>query len=192
MTDLLTYDELRVIERNERDSTKLVALDESFIDRFNAYVADKQSVLDKSDDNVIAARVKERTKSELLNAKKSFKGVFESRARKVFNQVLIDSRMGARPELAGMLSFEKEFYNQLKGLLASHFNQIEGRKLKKEDAPVLNDNNVLVRFIRDFPEFAWNDSTLGPFNQEDIANLPRDAVKLLLDKEVVKEVLNND
>lgn len=49
---------------------------------------------------------------------------------------------------------------------------------------------MLVRFVKDFPEFAWNDLVLGPFNVEDVANLPGDVAKLLLSKEVVKEVLN--
>ncbi|MFA5406341.1 MAG: hypothetical protein WC307_03210 [Candidatus Nanoarchaeia archaeon] len=188
--DLLTYDELRVVERNERESNKLTDVDESFIDRFNSYIIDKQSMLDKSDDNIIAQKVKERTKNELVNARKSFKGVFEHRAKKIFNQVLVDTRMGVKPETEGMLSFEAILYNQLRNTLNDYFNQLTGRKLKKEDNPVLNDNNVLVRFINDFPEFAWGQSTLGPFKQEDVANLPLSVVKLLLEKEAIKEVLS--
>ncbi|MBD3312236.1 hypothetical protein GF352_02150 [archaeon] len=188
--DVLTYDELRMVEREERDNNKLTELDDEFLNRYKAYIADKQRVLDKSDDNIIAKKVKERTKQELFNARKSFKNIFEYRARKVFDQVMVDLRMGVSPEFKGLLSSEQEVYSSVRKLLKKHFNQLVKAKLKKDDAsPEIKDDNLLVRFVKDFPEFAWKDLTLGPFKSEDVANLPREAVKLLLQKEVVKEVL---
>lgn len=188
--DVLTYDELRMVEREERDNNKLTELDDEFLNRYKAYIADKQRVLDKSDDNIIAKKVKERTKQELFNARKSFKNIFEYRARKVFDQVMVDLRMGVSPEFKGLLSSERGVYSSVRDLLKKHFNRLVKAKLKKDDAsPEIKDDNVLVRFVKDFPEFAWKDLTLGPFKSEDVANLPREAVKLLLRKEVVKEVL---
>lgn len=188
--NVLTYDELRMIEREERDSKKLFELGDDFLDRYKAYIADKQRVLDKSDDNIIAKKVKERTKQELFNARNSFKSIFELRARKIFNQVMVDLRMGVNPEFKGLLSSEKRVYSSVKELLKKHFNQLVKGKLKKVDAsPQIKDDNVLVRFVEDFPEFAWKDLTLGPFKVEDVANLPQEAAKLLFEKEVIKEVL---
>jgi DNA replication initiation complex subunit (GINS family) len=190
--NVLTYDELRMIEREERAGGRLCKIEPDFIERFLAYVDEKQRVLDKNDDNVIAAKVKERTRSELMNAKTSYKNIFEARAHKVFTQAFIDIRMGANPDLIGLLDFEKDFYNKTKTLINDHLSITFKGKVKKEDEIIgFNDNNnVLVRFIKDFPEFAWNDLTLGPFKTEDVANLPKDVIKLLLSKEVVKEVLN--
>ena len=191
--DVLTYDELRVLEREERDNNKLSNLDDDFIDRFQSYVNDKQRVMDKGDDNVIASRVKERTKIELINARNSFKRLFEYRSRKVFNQVLIDLRMGVKPDFAGFLVLEKDFYDSVRQVVSSYFNQVIKRKLKKPDEyPEVKDDNVLVRFVRDFPEFAWDDKTLGPFIKEDVANLPQSVVNLLLKKEVIKVMLNDE
>jgi len=189
--DVLTYDELRMIEREERSNKQLFELSEDFIERFHAYVNDKQRVLDKSDDNIIAQKVKERTKSELFNARNSFKRISECRVKKIFDQVMLDLRMGVNPDFKGLLPFEKEFYEKTRSALSDHFDQLVKRKLKKEDSsqPLVKDNNVLVRFVKEFPEFVWNDLTLGPFSPEDVANLPLDAVKLLLSKGVVKEVL---
>ena len=189
--DLLTYDELRMIEREERSNNGLCELSGDFIERFNAYVSDKQRVLNKSDDNVIAKKVKERTIGELTNAQNSFKRVIECRARKVFDQVLIDLRMGVKPDYTGLLLVERRLYDSLRQSLSGHFDGLTKRKLKKDcDFQPIKDDNLLVRFVKDFPEFAWNDLTLGPFKAEDVANLPKGAVNLLISKEVVKEVLN--
>lgn len=190
--DVLTYDELRVIEREERDNKKLSTLGQDFLDRYYSYVRDKQKVLDKSDDNLIAKKVKDRTKDELFNARNSFKSIFEYRARKVFDQVLLDMRMGVSPELDGLLDFEKKAYEGMRQVLSDHFNSLNKGNLKKGvNSQKIKDNNLLVRFVKDLPEFAWEGLTLGPFSSEDVANLPKEAVRLLLDKGVVKEV-NDD
>jgi DNA replication initiation complex subunit (GINS family) len=191
--DLLTYDELRVIERDERDNKKLCSLGEDFLERYYSYVKDKQKVLDKSDDNLIAKKVKERTKNELFNARNSFSSIFEYRARKIFDQVLLDMRMGVSPELEGLLDFEKKAYDSIKQVLSDHFKALSKGNLKKgNDYQEIKDNNLLVRFVKDFPEFAWKNLTLGPFASQDVANLPREAVGLLLDKGVVKEVIDDE
>jgi DNA replication initiation complex subunit (GINS family) len=189
--DVLTYDELRVIEREERDKKSLSTLGDGFLDRYYSYVKDKQRVLDKSDDNLIAKKVKERTKSELFNARNSFKKIFEYRLKKVFDQVMLDLRMGVKPDFSGLITQEQKFYKEVNKLLLEHFNNLSERKLKKDNASSqVKDSNVLVRFVKDFPEFVWKDKTLGPFKAEDVANLPVDVVKLLFDKEVIQEVLS--
>ncbi len=189
--DVLTYDEIRMIEREERDSTKITGIDENFLDRFKAYEEDKLRVLRKSDDNVIARKVKERTSKELANARNSFKSIFELRARKIFNQALTDIRMGVEPDTKSLLGFEKELYMQVRKLLEEHFSHISKGKLKKEAVPI-KDKNTLVRFIKDLPAFAWGQMSLGPFKEGDIANLPKDVAGVLLKKGAVKAVLNNE
>jgi DNA replication initiation complex subunit (GINS family) len=190
--DVLTYDELRVIEREERDNKKLSSLGQDFLERYYAYVKDKQRVLDKSDDNLIAKKVKDRTKNELFNARNSFKSIFEYRARKVFDQVLLDMRMGVSPELDGLLDFEKRAYEDMRKVLSGHFNSLNKGNLKKGvNSQEIKDKNLLVRFVKDLPKFAWEGLILGPFSSEDVANLPKEVVRLLLDKGVVKEV-NDD
>ncbi len=191
--DVLTYDELRVIEREERSSNKLTVISEDFIQRFHDYVADKQRVLDKSDDNLIAAKVKERTSKELFNARNSFKSIFEYRSHKIFNQVLLDLRMGVKPDFSELTSFEKKLYEGIKNVLQDFFNSISKGKLKKGvSSTPIKDNNLLVRFVSDLPEFVWGESSLGPFARDDVANLPVEVVKLLLNKKVVKVVLNEN
>jgi|GEM_PF-2937961 len=187
--DVLTYDELRMVEREERSSNGLCALSVDFLERFQAYVSDKQRVLNKSDENLIAKKVKERTKSELQNARNSFKRIFEHRARKVYDQVMIDLRMGVSPDHVNLLPVEADLYEFLRLRLAKHFDSLTKRKFKKEaDAQPIKDNNTLVRFVKELPEFVWGELTLGPFKPEDVANLPNEVVKLLLDKGLIKEV----
>lgn len=190
--DLLTYDELRLLERKERSDKKLGDLGPDFLDRYQAYISDKLRVMDKSDDNIIAAKVKERTKIELANARNSFKNLCEYRVKKVFEQALVDLRMGVKPDNVGLTDSEMKLYDSIRNSLAIHFDSIVKAKLKKgaSNQPIIKDDNDLVRFVKDLPEFVYQDMTLGPFVAEDVANLPRDVVKLLLSKGVVKEVLS--
>lgn len=191
--DLLTYDELRVIEREERSNNQLTPLTDEFIDRFNEYANDKQKVLDKSDDNIIAGKVKDRTRIELTNAKNSYNNIMDCRARKVFNQAFTDIKMSAENDFSGFLSNEKELYNNLKRLISDYLTSLNKAKVKKADSFfAFSDDNILVRFVKEFPEFMWNGKTIGPFKTQDIANLPKDVIKLLLNKEVVKVVSNEN
>ena len=191
--DLLTYDELRVIEREERSNNQLTPLTDEFVERFNEYASDKQKVLDKSDDNIIAGKVKERTRTELINAKNSYNNIMDYRARKIFNQVFTDIKMSAKNDFNGFLSGEKELYNSLNKLLAQYFESLTKGKVKKADGFfAFSDDNILVRFVKEFPEFVWNGQTIGPFKTEDMANLPKDVIKLLLNKEVVKVMLHEN
>lgn len=120
-----------MIEREERAGLRLCKLDLEFIDRFQSYVDEKQRVLDKSDDNIIASKVKERTRSELINARSSFKSIFETRSHKIVNQAFIDIKMGASPDLIGLLEFEKELYHKVKALINEHLNSPIKGKVKK-------------------------------------------------------------
>ncbi len=191
--DLLTYEELRTIEREEREKNSLLNLGEDFIERFEMYIQDKQKVLDKSDENLIASRIKERVKIELESAKNSFKRIFEFRAKKIFNQALIDLRMGTSPNYINLLDFEKEYYNSIRQTLKVFFDKLLKRKLKKEDkTQEIKDNNILVRFIKEVPKFIWENQIYGPFKPEDIANLPEDIVNLLLKKKAIMVVNDDD
>ncbi len=181
-----------MIEREERSSNKLHPLTDEFINRYNQYIKDKERVLKKSDDNPIAKKVKERTRRELENAKTSFKNIFEVRAKKIFQQAIIDLRMGASNDYEGMINKEKEYYNNIRKLLQEYFTNITRGNLKKQDNPTpIQDKNVLIRFTQEVPEFAWKEGTLGPFKKEDIANLPPEIAKLLISKGFAKEVIIN-
>ncbi len=183
--DLLTYDEIRQVERNEREKKALIKLPSDFIARYLNYVKDKSRVLSKEDDNIIAKKVKERARKELFNAESSFKSLFELRARKVIDQAFIDIRMGTSGVLDNMTPEEKNLYKEVRALIEAHEQSLlkGGGNFKKPQINPKKDEGqdpyVLVRFLKDVPLFAWKDGELGPFKKEDVANIPRDLVPVL-------------
>ena len=187
--DVLTYEEIRDAERKEKDSQSLVLLNPDFINRFNDYLADKRRILEKDDDNLISKKLKSQSENEFKNARDSFNRIFTIRARKLLDQAFIDIRMGASINDNNMLDFEKSLYNAFKDLMINHFNNLSKKNIKKEDAPKkLTSDNIMARFVSDVPEFAWADSVLGPFKKEDVVNLPKSLVELLLNKKVIEVI----
>lgn len=189
--DVLTYEEIREAERKEKEAQSLSTLSIEFIDRYNNYLADKRKVLMKGDDNFIANKLKEQSEKELSNARESFQRLFGLRAKKLVDQAFMDLKMGTNLDAKNLLDFEKSFYVSFKELLQEHINAVIKRKVKKEgesDTNIVNNANLVVRFVEDLPEFVWANNVLGPFKKEDVANLPKSVVELLLNKKVIEVV----
>ena len=61
------------------------------------------------------------------------------------------------------------------------------KELKSYSEP---ENSIkLIRFLQEIPQFVGTDlSTYGPFDKEDIANLPSEIAELLIKKEKAEEI----
>lgn len=109
--DVLTYDEIREAERKEKEAQGLANLSVEFIDRYGNYLADKRKVLEKSNNNFIANKIKEQSEKELVNARESFQRLFALRAKKLVEQAFMDLKMGTNLDTKNLLDFEKSDIN---------------------------------------------------------------------------------
>ena len=64
--------------------------------------------------------------------------------------------------------------------------------LKKEPKEIKTEDNnklKLIRFLTEIPKFIGTDLNIyGPFEREDLANLPKDIAKTLIEKKRAEEI----
>src|SRR3989338_9661612 len=85
---MLTFDKIRDIERQERDSRTLQKLPDGFIGSLADYLARKESVAEKASADIL----------EIENIKATIKRIFEAREKKLLDMALYTARTGTLPE----------------------------------------------------------------------------------------------
>jgi DNA replication factor GINS len=197
----ITYEKLFEILRLEKTREDLQKLEESFFDNVATYIKEKMQILNSSDQtNIYGEEQQQNTRTQLGNIKKILKEVYERREKKIVLMSLTKSRTkGSIMDTSAFLDEEKQLFEEVGGVLSTYkkgilHNVIEANKveLKKErekqeteESPekMLDENSKLqvVRFLQKVDKFIGMDlEEYGPFNKEDVANLPQDVVGVLL------------
>src|SRR3989344_3100626 len=196
---IITYETLYELLRREKSRTKIQKLDKDFFNDIIGYIKDKKDILEsqKSKENVFANKEVERTTKQLDSICRILKELYERRETKIINLALINSRSNSNVDLSVLLPDEVKFYESLKNNLDLYrdgilINVLEGKLPILEEPKVIKSdfqNKILIRFINPVPKFVGsNGFTYGPFEDEDIANLPEDIAKLLIEKDRAEEI----
>ncbi len=204
MTEVITYETLREIQRKEKHSEKLVDLEDAFYSSVQNYL--EQKAEDKMAYN------------ELRNAKVIFEDIQSRREKKTFYQALRAVRSNEKPNLKEMTSVEKELFEKLVDLLKKYHIQVENGKSKKEEnkdtkeeMPEKEENKqeetekskeenkgkqessvdsskegegkdyIKVKILEDVPQIVGADlKDYGPFNSGDVVELPPENAKIFV------------
>ena len=196
---IITYETLYEFLRREKYRTEIQKLDKDFFNDIIGYIKDKKDILEsqKSKENVFANKEVERTTKQLDSICRILKELYERRETKIINLALINSRSNSNVDLSVLLPDEVKFYESLKNNLDLYrdgilINVLEGKLPILEEPKVIKSNfqnKILIRFINPVPKFVGsNGFTYGPFEDEDIANLPEDIAKLLIEKDRAEEI----
>jgi len=196
---IITYETLYELLRREKSRTEIQKLDKDFFNDIIGYIKDKKDILEsqKSKENVFANKEVERTTKQLDSICRILKELYERRETKIINLALINSRSNSNVDLSVLLPDEVKFYESLKNNLDLYrdgilINVLEGKLPILEEPKVIKSdfqNKILIRFINPVPKFVGsNGFTYGPFEDEDIANLPEDIAKLLIEKDRAEEI----
>jgi DNA replication initiation complex subunit (GINS family) len=179
---MITYNEIYEASRKERYSEQLQSLPKNFIASVAEYLREKKEMSSKEDDTFSDMITK--TKKQLENAVTLFNELKRIRRRKILDLVLIASETGiSKRDFDNMLDFEKELFEDFMKCIDvsdKKFNQllVNGNGGSKSD-PVENE---MVVFKQDSDEFLGPDGEMmGPFKKGQIANLPLQITKILID-----------
>jgi DNA replication initiation complex subunit (GINS family) len=195
---IITYETLYEILRKEKYRQELQKLPDSFLYDVVKYVTEKTAILEsqKSKDSVFARKEIDATQKQLQNLKRLIKEIYERRETKILQLAVYSSRSDLKAkEIENMLPEELKFYECLKDNL-NHFrngiltSMIEG-KIPEVDEPKelktqKKQENLLkrIRFIYPVPTFTGTDQEIyGPFEREDIGNIPIKIANLLIKKQ---------
>jgi len=195
MTSVLTYDTLREIQYNEKNSEKLVDLDNSFYESIEEYFNRKGPKDDL-------------TEIELRNAKNILKDIQDRRERKILSQALVAVRSGMRINTSMMTSREEGLFKNLVTIMKKHREEAakpvkrkketktESKQPKQDNTPHTSHptpepeeseptiSYIKVKILEELPEIVGADfDTYGPFKKGDIVKIPDKNADIFIEKE---------
>jgi DNA replication initiation complex subunit (GINS family) len=195
----ITYETLFDILRNEKNREELQSLDPALFEDLTAYLTEKKRLLDEAPNGELFSNIeKEKTQKQLENAKKIIKELYERREKKLLNMAMINSRAGGLLDKSAMLAEEKKLFDRLTNLLEIYKTDVLYRLLDGnapqlrdiEQAPIAaakpkesKEGTAMLRFLQPVPKFVGKSLEIyGPFEQEDMASLPKEIADVLVSK----------
>lgn len=211
---VITHETLFEILKIEKDRSELQKLDDNFFSEVVKYIKDKSKIT-RANDSLFSYEDKKKTEKQLENIRRILKNLYDKREKKIINLALDKSRTKSDViDTSALLKEEKKFFDSLvdyfniyrEGILYNLLNEnvpiIEEKKeeaskggfnpeIKKpiEEKNETKNSTKLVRFIHPVPKFVGKDlEEYGPFEEDDMANLPNEIVDVLLLKSRVEEI----
>jgi DNA replication initiation complex subunit (GINS family) len=201
----ITYETLFDLLRNEKSREELQPLDKAFYPGVVDYLRDKQQLIADNtssagapggSESIFSDVEREKTVKQLDNAKKLLRELYERREKKIMNMAIINSRTGGLLDKSALLEEEKLLFERSTQMLEGFRADILYRLLSGKEpavaasaaAPVESaakpDTEVqMIRFIESVPKFMGQSlEVYGPFEVDDIANLPKKIADILISK----------
>ena len=184
---MITYKEIYEVSKKERYSENLQPISKNFVKEVAKYLKEKREVAVK--DNDVFSENLLKTKKQLENAITLFQELLRRRRRKILNLVLIASETGiSRQDFENMLQMEKDLFEDLVKSIEKSDKKLN--KLINGDKGVEeSQKNELVVFLDFVEEFAdLNGEKMGPFDEGQIANLPKEIANILIGDGKAKKI----
>jgi DNA replication initiation complex subunit (GINS family) len=183
---MITYNDIYEAARKERYSEQLQSIAKNFVSEVSKYLKEKKEIASKEDEDFSDVILK--AKKQLENAITLFKELMLRRKKKILDLVLIAAETGiSKQDFDNMLSFEKELFEELMSCMDAGDKRLtsllNGGKTKQK-------KNELVSFLEDVDSFVGLEGEkMGPFEKDQIANIPGEIAKILVDDKKA-EVIN--
>ena len=213
---VITYETLFELLNRERERPELQKLEQSFFADVVDYLREKSKYTEEVK-NSSSASFDEKMKAEkqLHNLHKIIKEIYERREKKILFVALDRSRTKSNIiDTSSLLTDERTMFDTLtrtldsfrKGILENVISlnapsSVQERpaepkkEVQKENPPFFQNAaeiagaTKLVRFVHAVPKFVGTElEEYGPFQEEDVANLPSEIAELLVSKGRVEEI----
>jgi len=176
----LSYDELRRIYRLEKNTSKLVEVDEDFYDSLLDFIEQEKKEYLASLKNFSSAKARNFT-----NLKKIVEDIFSLREKKLLSLALIASRNGGA-ECGNVALPEKKTFKELLAVLNKHRAFLSGSFEAENKKSGLEKLSLNV--LKEVPAFVGPDmKEYGPFSVGETISLPAKVAGLLSARKLVEE-----
>lgn len=201
--DLITNEKLYEALRKEKSKSELQELEAKFYNTVRAYIKEKKSIIEsQKDKQSIFSKIEiENTKKQIETTKKILNELFEKREQKIVQLALLCSRTNPEnKELDSKIEIERKFYLEIletlnknrESNLISLIDQEKEVKTKDINTTQIKQQNKLLRIISPIPKFIGLDlKTYGPFDTEEVANLPLKIAEVLINNNRAEEIKND-
>lgn len=178
---MITYQEIYDILRKEKYSEVLQPLPKNFLKEVGEYIEEKKKMLGREDSSKgLFSETLRMNRKQLDNVVAIIKELVTIRQRKVLNLSLTAAMTGvSKRDTENLLNHEIELFKTTVQQLEQCQKEITKKleRLEEEKEP----KNILIRFKEDVPAFLDIDGReLGPFKQDEIANLTKQIASVLL------------
>jgi len=156
----------------------LQALPKKFIEEVREYLKEKKELASKEDD--VFSDVILKTKKQLENAVTLFKEIMRRRRKKILSLVLIAAETGiSKQDFDNMLSVEKALFEEIMKCISISDKSLEGELNGKKEEIQQNELVIFKEFVEEFVDM--NGEKMGPFEKEQIANIPKEIANILIE-----------
>ncbi len=177
---MITYNDLYEAARKERNFDQLQALPKKFVEEVREYLKEKKELASKEDD--VFSDVIIKTKKQLENAVTLFKEIMRRRRKKILSLVLIASETGiSKQDFDNMLLSEKQLFEEMMKCMNVSDKLLEGELNGKKEEVQKNDLIIFKEFVEEFMDLEGE--KMGPFEKGQIANIPKEIAKILIEGE---------
>lgn len=196
--DEINYKTLRKIQQIEEKTSILSKINSEIYLNFSKYINN----LNLRFENEKNEQRKIILKNEINNTKKIIKNIYDQREKKILLTIMSKVR-GGDPNLKNLIKSEKILFESILEIVISMRQQIIENKIvkkdrsnnkksnkKKKDDKIINDNNKIFLVKENIPEFIGTDTRRYNLRKNDIITLPKNTSKLLLKRQMAKEIKN--
>ncbi|MBS1266999.1 MAG: hypothetical protein MAG795_00969 [Candidatus Woesearchaeota archaeon] len=211
----ITYETLFDILRNEKNRNELQRLEETFFEDLVKYISEKKKLINKSDSSVFADAEQRKAKNQLESIFKLVKQLYDQREKKIVNMAIISVKTGEMLDRRALLKQEKLLFDSLveqlksgrEGILKKVLNTKQpkiklqpnqntetpknqsNKPSKPKKSQKSKNSQKLIRFLKPVPKFVGKQlEVYGPFEEEDVANLPVELADVLISKSRAEEI----
>ena len=203
MVEIITYETLYDLLRKEKVSGELQALDKGFLEKMLNYLKEKQKLLESHEKKASFTIDIKKAQKELENIRRMFRELYERREHKLLTLAAFDSRSKSQ-DTRNMLEEEKRMFTEIvsaldfyrsgivESILSLNQPSLEQapKSIKTESLPPQGANK-LIRFTNPVPKFVdSNLNVYGPYEQEDVANVPKKIADILIKNQRAEEIKN--
>jgi DNA replication factor GINS len=165
--DTITFDLIRRIQREEQKSPKLSKIPDNFYQSVMSYLSQKRQMSREDRKNIL----------EIKSIERLVEDVFDRRERKIVTAAVNAARANMQPD--GMTQEERDFFE----LIKTSIKQRRDIRLKAILSTDKKEEENLVIFKEEVPEFIGSDMRqYGPFKKGDLARLPDENTRLLVEQ----------
>ncbi len=205
---VITYETIFELLRREKEREALQKLEKTFFQDIFDYLKEKKNILLSQGSTLISPEEKKKNEKQFENIKKLVKEFYDRREKKIINLAIDKSRIDSDLTDAGnLLEEENRFFQRLVRLLSENranvlyrllnleMPKLEEKELEKKENILKKDieteerSILMVRFLHAVPKFIGKElEEYGPFEEEEMANLPSEIAKVLIEKGRAEEI----
>lgn len=205
----ITYETLFEFLRREKSREELQKLDENFFSNVVEYLKEKESLMIKqrSTPDLFSFEDEKKSNDQLINIKKLIKELYERREKKIINIALNKSRTNSSIiDASSLLPEEKLMFDELiehlnryrlgilSNILQNHLPYFEKKEktgdiTQETETEEYTKKKKIIKFLYPVPKFVGPElDVYGPYEAEEIATLPEEVVRVLVEKKRAEEI----